>query len=46
MTSVNPVSHLVTAEHALMADHPAAGPTAWVLLTSAVLAALFTPLAA
>ena len=29
-----------------MAGHPAAGPTAWVLLTSAVLAALFAPLAA
>jgi daunorubicin/doxorubicin transport system permease protein len=44
--SVNPVSHLVTAERALMAGHPAAGPIAWVLLTSALLAAVFAPLTA
>ncbi|HEV3288703.1 MAG TPA: ABC transporter permease [Streptosporangiaceae bacterium] len=44
--AANPVSHLVTAERALMAGHPAAGPTAWVLLASAVLAAVFAPLTA
>jgi ABC-2 type transport system permease protein len=43
---VNPVSHLVTAERALMAGHPAAGPTAWVLLAAAVLAAVFAPVTA
>jgi ABC-2 type transport system permease protein len=44
--SVNPVSHLVTAERALMAGHPAAAPTAWVLVTSAALVAVFAPLTA
>ena len=43
---VNPVSHLVTAERALLSGHPAAGPIAWVLLTSAVLTAVFAPLTA
>jgi len=43
---VNPVSHLVTAERALLGGHPAAGPIAWVLLTSAVLTAVFAPLTA
>jgi ABC-2 type transport system permease protein len=43
---VNPVSHLVTAERALMAGHPAAGPTAWVLLAAAILTAVFAPLTA
>ncbi|HYB87941.1 MAG TPA: ABC transporter permease [Streptosporangiaceae bacterium] len=44
--AVNPVTHLVTAERALMAGHSAAGPVAWVLLTSAVLAAVFAPITA
>jgi len=44
--AANPVSHLVTAERALMAGHPAAGPIAWVLLASAVFAALFVPVTA
>jgi len=44
--AANPVSHLVTAERALMAGRPAAGPIAWVLLASAVLAALFVPVTA
>jgi ABC-2 type transport system permease protein len=44
--AVNPVSHLATAERALLAGHPAAGPTAWVLLTAAVLAAVFAPVTA
>jgi len=43
LVSVNPVSHLVSAERALMAGHPAAGPMAWVLLASAALAAVFAP---
>jgi daunorubicin/doxorubicin transport system permease protein len=43
---VNPVSHLVTAERALMAGQAAAGPIAWVLLTSAVLAGVFAPVTA
>ena len=44
--AVNPVSHLVTAERALMAGHPAAAPAAWVLLASVVLAAVFAPVTA
>src|SRR6516162_2149528 len=44
--AVNPVSHLVTAERALLGGHPVAGPIAWVLLTSAVLTAVFAPLTA
>ena len=46
LVSVNPVSHLVSAERALMAGHPAAGPIAWVLLASAALAAVFAPVTA
>ena len=42
--NVNPVSHLVTAERALMNGTPAAGQVAWVLLASAVLTATFGPL--
>jgi ABC-2 type transport system permease protein len=44
--SVNPVSHLVTAERALMAGAPAGGQIAWVLLASTILAAMFAPLTA
>ena len=40
---VNPVSHLVTAERALLAGQPAAGQAAWVLLAAAVLVAIFAP---
>src|SRR5215469_2239607 len=43
---VNPVSHLVTAERALMAGAPAATQTAWVLLAAAILTAVFAPLTA
>jgi ABC-2 type transport system permease protein len=43
---VNPVSHLVTAERALMAGHPGGGQIAWVLLASTILAAVFAPLTA
>ena len=46
IVAANPVSHLVTAERALLAGHPAAAPTAWVLLASAVLAAVFAPVTA
>jgi daunorubicin/doxorubicin transport system permease protein len=46
LVSVNPVSHLVSAERALMAGHPAAGPMAWALLASAALAAVFAPVTA
>ena len=46
LVSVNPVSHLVSAERALMAGHPAAGPVAWALLASAALAAVFAPVTA
>ena len=46
IVAANPVSHLVTAERALLAGHPAAGPTAWVLLATAVLAAVFAPVTA
>ena len=41
--NVNPVSHLVTAERALMNGTPAA-KVAWVLLASVVLTATFGPL--
>ena len=43
IVSVNPVSHLVTAERALMEGHPATGQIAWVLLASAALVAVFAP---
>jgi len=43
---VNPVSHLVTAERALMAGHPGGGQIAWVLLASTILTAVFAPLTA
>ena len=42
--NVNPVSHLVTAERALMAGTWAAGQVGWVLLASAALTAVFGPL--
>jgi ABC-2 type transport system permease protein len=41
---INPVSHLVAAERGLLAGHPAAGQIAWVLLSAAVLLAVFAPL--
>jgi ABC-2 type transport system permease protein len=41
---VNPVSHLVTAERAMIGGHPAGAQTAWVLLAAAVLVAAFAPL--
>jgi len=41
--SVNPVSHLVTAERGLINGHPAAGQIAWVMLAAAILVALFAP---
>jgi ABC-2 type transport system permease protein len=44
--SVNPVSHLVTAERGLIAGQPALGQVAWVLLAAAALAAVFAPLTA
>jgi len=42
--NVNPVSHLVTAERALMDGTPAASQVGWVLLASAALIAIFGPL--
>ena len=42
--NVNPVSHLVTAERALMNGTAAAGQVGWVLLASAGLIAVFGPL--
>jgi len=39
--NVNPVSHLVTAERALMNGTLAVGEAGWVLLASAVLTAVF-----
>ena len=41
---VNPVSHLVTAERALMDGTAAASQVGWVLLASAALIAVFGPL--
>jgi ABC-2 type transport system permease protein len=43
---VNPVSHLVTAERALLAGQPAGTQLAWVLLASAALVAVFAPVTA
>jgi ABC-2 type transport system permease protein len=43
---VNPVTHLVTAERALLAGQPAAGQLTWVLLASAALVAIFAPITA
>jgi ABC-2 type transport system permease protein len=43
---VNPVTHLVTAERALMAGQPAASQLTWVLLASAALVAVFAPVTA
>ena len=42
----NPVTHLTTAERALMAGQPAVGQLAWVLLASAALTVVFAPLTA
>jgi ABC-2 type transport system permease protein len=41
--TVNPVSHLVTAERGLINGHLAAGQIAWVLLAAAALVLLFAP---
>jgi ABC-2 type transport system permease protein len=41
---VNPVSHLVTAERALMSGTATAGQVGWALLASAALLAVFAPL--
>ena len=41
--TVNPVSHLVTAERALMHGQAATGQVGWVLLASAALVAVFAP---
>jgi ABC-2 type transport system permease protein len=43
---LNPVTHLVTAERALMAGQPAPGQVAWVLLASGMLVAVFAPVTA
>ncbi len=43
---VNPVTHLVTAERALMAGQPAGSQLAWVLIASAGLVAVFAPVTA
>jgi ABC-2 type transport system permease protein len=44
--AVNPVTHLVTAERALLAGQAATSQLAWVLLASAALVAVFAPLTA
>jgi daunorubicin/doxorubicin transport system permease protein len=43
---LNPVSHLVTAERALMHGQAATGQLAWVLAASAALTAVFAPVTA
>jgi len=43
---LNPVTHLVTAERALLAGQPAGTQLAWVLLASAGLVAVFAPVTA
>ena len=42
----NPVSHLVTAERALLHGQPAAAQAAWVLLACVALTAVFAPVTA
>jgi ABC-2 type transport system permease protein len=42
---INPVTHLVNAERALMNGVQAAGQVGWVLISAAVLTAVFAPLA-
>ena len=42
---INPVTHLVNAERALMNGVQAAGQVGWVLIAAAVLTAVFAPLA-
>ncbi len=42
--NVNPISHLVTASRGLMAGTASAGDIAFVLISAAVLAAVFAPL--
>lgn len=44
--SINPVTHLVTAERALMAGQPADSQLAWVLIASIALVAVFAPITA
>ena len=44
--AVNPVSHLVAAERALITGQPAAHQAVWVLLASVLLVAVFAPLTA
>ena len=44
--SVNPVSHLVTAERALLGGTAAGGDAIWVLVAAAALTVVFAPLAA
>jgi ABC-2 type transport system permease protein len=46
IVSVNPVSHLVTAERGLLAGHPSAAQVTWVLLAAGALVAVFAPLTA
>jgi ABC-2 type transporter. len=41
---VNPITHLVTAERALMNGTVTAAQLGWVLIASATLTALFAPL--
>jgi ABC-2 type transport system permease protein len=43
---INPMSHLVSAERALMAGADASGEVRWVLLASVVLVLVFAPLTA
>jgi ABC-2 type transport system permease protein len=43
--SVNPISHLVTAERGLMGGTATAGQIVWVLVASAVITVFFAPLA-
>ena len=43
LVKANPVTHLVTAERALIAGHPATSQITWVIIASAALVALFAP---
>lgn len=44
VVDLNPISHLVTAERALMNGTATAGEVVWVLAASGALTALFAPL--
>jgi ABC-2 type transport system permease protein len=43
LVTLNPVTHLITAERGIIAGHPATGQITWVIIASAALVAVFAP---